>query len=482
MVFSSPLFLFLFLPVILGLYYFSHERARNGLLFAASLFFYAWGEPIYILLMLYSIAMNYCFGILVEEHKQRRSGRWLLSTAIAVNLVLLFYAKYLGFFLQIIGNQIGGWSIGLPIPDKLPIGISFYTFHAISYLVDVYRRESIAQHNPLDLGLYFAFFPQLVAGPIIRYHDISDQFSKRQSSLDDFIYGAQRFTIGLAKKVLIANTCAQLADSIFATPTGELSINAAWLGMIAYSLQIYFDFSGYSDMAIGLARMFGFHFLDNFNYPYVANSIKDFWRRWHISLSRWFRDYLYIPLGGNRHNAGRTYVNLLIVFFVTGLWHGANWTFIFWGLFHGAFLIAERIGEQYLRFRIWSVLRHFYVMLVVMIGWVFFRANDIHHAFDYLHAMSGLQPASLAARQASVFLTLEARWILALAVLLAMPVYPWLCSRLSAMLPTDQTTLRGRISLSLKQMALSGAMGLLLLAVALKLAQQTYNPFIYFRF
>lgn len=470
MVFSSPLFLFLFLPLVLGTYFICRHTLRNSMLLAASLLFYAWGEPVYIVLMLYSTALNYGFGILVDEYRDRRIGRLILGAAITANLALLFYYKYAGFFINMLGGNFLEIADRLPTPEKLPLGISFYTFHAISYLVDVHRRESAAQRDPLSLGLYIAFFPQLIAGPIIRYHDIADQFRRRQISLDDFNNGVYRFTLGLAKKVLIANQCAQLADSIFAISPAELSIHAAWLGILAYTLQIYFDFSGYSDMAIGLARMFGFNFLENFNYPYIANSIKDFWRRWHISLSRWFRDYLYVPLGGNRHGIGRTYLNLLVVFLVTGLWHGANWTFVIWGLFHGAFLIAERVGTQQLNVQIWSPLRHLYVLLVVMIGWVFFRADNPSHALHYLHAMSGLQAVTPATRQAAEFLTLESCWMLLLASVLATPFYPWLRNRLTGM------------AAGIGQLALAGMVGLLLFAVALKLAQQTYNPFIYFRF
>lgn len=470
MVFSSPLFLFLFLPVVVALYFASRQILRNAILLAASLLFYAWGEPVYILLMLYSTAMNYGFGMLVEDYRDRLPGRWILGVAITANLALLFYYKYFCFALASLGSHASLLAAQLAVPDSLPVGISFYTFHAISYLVDVFRRESPAQRNPLDLGLYIAFFPQLIAGPIIRYHDIAEQLRQRHIALADINSGALRFTLGLAKKVLLANTCGQIADSIFALPAAELSPQTAWLGILAYTLQLYFDFSGYSDMAIGLARLFGFRFLENFNYPYIANSIQDFWRRWHISLSRWFRDYLYIPLGGNRLGAGRTYLNLLIVFFVTGLWHGANWTFIVWGLFHGAFLIAERIGAKRLQLQIWPPLRHLYVWLIVMTGWVFFRADSLDHAGYYLYALSAWHPASPAARDAAEFLTRESVWAMGLACVLTTPVYPWLTRRLAGTAARYQT------------IAQTGLIGLVLFAVALKLAQQTYNPFIYFRF
>ncbi|MFZ0133944.1 MAG: MBOAT family O-acyltransferase [Desulfobacterales bacterium] len=302
-------------------------------------------------------------------------------------------------------------------PIHLPIGISFFTFQAMSYVVDVYRRDAAVQLNPLNIGLYIALFPQLIAGPIIRYHDIAAQIVRRRVGLDDFSYGIQRFVAGLGKKVLIANQVAAIADRVFSSPYETLTPGIAWLGVLCYTLQIYFDFSGYSDMAIGLGRMFGFHFLENFNDPYISRSITEFWRRWHISLSRWFRDYLYIPLGGNRGGPLRTYVNLLVVFFLCGLWHGASWNFIIWGLLHGLFLVIERLGFDKALNRSWPPLRNVYVMTVVCSGWVFFRTDSLSAALHYLGAMAGLNPAVPIQQQAFIYIDHHIRLAIAAGIL-----------------------------------------------------------------
>ena len=310
----------------------------------------------------------------------------MLGLAIAVNLVVLGVFKYANFFadnVNAVAAAIGAPPLAFP-HVLLPIGISFYTFHAISYVVDVYRRDASAQKSPVHAALYLLLFPQLIAGPIIRYRYIADQLEQRVVSLDDFAVGVRRFVIGLGKKVLIANTVAAPADKIFSMPLAELTPAHAWLGIVCYTLQIYFDFSGYSDMAIGLGRMFGFHFPENFRWPYVADTVQEFWRRWHISLSSWFRDYLYVPLGGNRVSPARMYANLVTVFFLCGLWHGASWNFVIWGLFHGSFLVVERLGLAAAIRRLWRPLRHVYLLLVVMIGWVFFRADTLPSAVAFL--------------------------------------------------------------------------------------------------
>ena len=398
MLFTEPTFLFLFLPVLLGLYFLRrpHAAYANWLLLIASVIFYAKGGGAFTWLMLASIAFNYWMAIAVDRARASGHARSACSAlAIAVNLVVLGVFKYANFFadnVNAVAAAIGAPPLAFP-HVLLPIGISFYTFHAISYVVDVYRRDASAQKSPVHAALYLLLFPQLIAGPIIRYRYIADQLEQRVVSLDDFAVGVRRFVIGLGKKVLIANTVAAPADRIFSMPLAELTPAHAWLGIVCYTLQIYFDFSGYSDMAIGLGRMFGFHFPENFRWPYIADTVQEFWRRWHISLSSWFRDYLYVPLGGNRVSPARMYANLVTVFFLCGLWHGASWNFVIWGLFHGTFLVVERLGLAAAIRRLWRPLRHVYLLLVVMIGWVFFRADTLPSAVAFLMAMTG-RPAS----------------------------------------------------------------------------------------
>lgn len=383
MVFSSLIFLWVFLPAIFVLYFTAKEQYRNVILLAASLFFYAWGEPVYVFIMILSILVNYYCGLKIGIDDERKR-RVALICGIGVNLALLGFFKYTGFFTENV-NAIFGLRVEVKsLP--LPIGISFYTFQSISYLVDIYRRVCCPQKNIIKMGLFISFFPQLIAGPILKYHDIAGQIDKRLVTLPLFNEGAVRFLLGLAKKVIIANVMAKTADEIFTLGAADLSTPAAWIGVAAYTFQIYFDFSGYSDMAIGLGKMFGFHIQENFNYPYIAASIKDFWRRWHISLSTWFKEYLYIPLGGNRVGTLKTYRNLMVVFFLTGLWHGASWNFVVWGLFHGMFLVLERIFpiEKFLHFRL---LQSIYTLLIVMVAWVFFRAETLTDAWVYLGRM-----------------------------------------------------------------------------------------------
>ena len=356
MVFSSLTFLCIFLPVVLALYYLLPTlRIRNVLLIIVSLLFYAYGEPVYVLLMIASIIINYIFGrLLGTENKKKR--QWILAIAVIINIGLLVVFKYLDMMVQTV-NQLCGSEIPLA-GLALPIGISFFTFQALSYVIDVYRREVEPQKNLWNVMLYISFFPQLIAGPIVKYHDIQEQIDNRNTDVKEIEEGLRRFIIGLSKKVLISNTMAVTADALFAAGAGELNILSAWIAAIAYMLQIYFDFSGYSDMAIGLGHMFGFRFLENFRYPYISSNIQEFWRRWHISLSTWFKEYLYIPLGGNRKGKARTCLNKMIVFFSTGLWHGANWTFVFWGLWHGVFLLFEQVCPVKKLPRFWRIFTH----------------------------------------------------------------------------------------------------------------------------
>src|SRR5215831_6851224 len=396
MVFSSPIFLFLFLPITLGVYFVLPWRARNFWLLGASLVFYGWGEPKFVLVMLVSIVGNYALARWIDRVDDPKRRRVPLTIAVVLNIGLLAVFKYTDFAVQNVNTVLSDLDLRtLRLPDiALPIGISFFTFHALSYVIDVYRRVVPAQRSLFYIGLYISLFSQLIAGPIIRYHDVANQLEQRSVSRGDFAYGVERFVVGLGNKVLIANSLAGPADLVFSIPSDQLTLPVAWLGLACYTLQIYFDFSGYSDMAIGLGRMFGFHFLENFNYPYISQSLTEFWHRWHISLSNWFRDYLYIPLGGNRISPRRTYLNLVIVFFLCGLWHGAAWNFVFWGLFHGAFLVAERMGLSRVLTGWRTPWRHVYLLLVVMVSWVFFRASTLSHAWSFLAAMVGLSPAS----------------------------------------------------------------------------------------
>jgi len=496
MLFSTPLFLFLYLPIVLGIYFLIRSQARNLFLVIASLFFYAWGEGFYILLLFFSMSINYFFGILIVSFKDK--SKIILTAAVAINLMVLAYYKYAAFFLFNLNEMLimfGDYllSIGqihLPglqsiftlvtqsIYDQnvalsslyLPLGISFYTFHAISYLIDIYRKDAPPQKNPINLALYFSIFPQLIAGPIIRYHDISDQLIKRMIIRSDLVFGIQRFIIGLGKKVIIANPLAYQVDQIFSLPPDQLTTSLSWLGIICYTMQIYFDFSGYSDMAIGLARMFGFRFPENFNYPYTSQSIQEFWRRWHISLSTWFRDYLYVPLGGNRVKPLRVYFNLLVVFFLCGLWHGASWNFIVWGLIHGIFLALERMGLGKWLAKQYFVIRHIYTMLVVILAWVFFRSDNITNAFSYLIAMTGFGKGNDIQFNVGMYSGQEVWFVLLAAILGSVPL-KILLEKTILNIPTEFVMLSRFLYL-----------GGVFWVSASYLAAGTYNPFIYFRF
>jgi len=494
LLFTEPTFLFLFLPVLLALYFITRSREHgaygNWLLLVASVVFYATGGGSFTWLMLGSIAFNYWMAILVS-----RNQRWL-PFAIAVNLTVLGVFKYANFFADNINallRMAGGQPIAVP-RVLLPIGISFFTFHAISYVVDVHRRDATAQKSPVHAALYLLLFPQLIAGPIIRYRDIADQLARRLVTVDDFGYGVRRFIIGLAKKVLVANVVAGPADRIFAMPVAELSAGHAWLGLTCYTLQIYFDFSGYSDMAIGLGRMFGFRFPENFRWPYIADSVQEFWRRWHISLSTWFRDYLYIPLGGNRVSPARRYVNLVTVFFLCGLWHGASWNFVIWGLWHGTFLVIERVLHQSRRHQspnrqspnhqitkspdvavsAWTLFGHAYTLLVVMIGWVFFRADTLPGAVAFLRAMAGLSDAAPTIYTLRWYLTPELWLTLAAGVIGSTP---WVVALARRRARTEPVPFDWPVSL-----VSTTALAALLVASIVSIAARTYNPFIYFRF
>jgi alginate O-acetyltransferase complex protein AlgI len=481
MLFSSAIFLFLFLPVFLIIYYLLPKRWHNAFLFGASLVFYAKGEGLVVLVLLVSALINYLAGQLIERGK-RKAGLWL---SLVGSLSLLFYYKYANFLFDSVRGFAEAFM--LPVSENLtlaqialPIGISFYTFQGISYTLDIYWGRIRANKSFLDYGTYVAMFPHQIAGPIVRYADIAPELSERTTTLEKFGVGAERFIIGLAKKVLIANTFANIADTIFNARPDSYGTATAWIGIVAYTLQIYFDFSGYSDMAIGLGKMVGFDFKENFNYPYIAKSIQDFWRRWHISLSSWFRDYVYIPLGGNRVGNMRTYVNLMIVFLVTGLWHGASWNFIIWGVYHGAFLLLERAGLGKWLARVWPPIAHLYTLLAVLIGWVFFRALTLTEAVAYLKKMIGAGP-ELAERLAyppSFFLSGEVIVTFIIGTILATPVY-YVFQK--AWLRLQNGLMRTYAHYLFDSAYVLGLVCLFVMSV-MYLAADTYNPFIYFRF
>ena len=460
MLFSSGTFIFYFLPLVLLLYYtvfLKFPRGRNVLLLVFSLLFYAWGEPKFVLVMIGSIIVNYIFGLLIGKwHKKL----WVVLMLI-FNLGLLFVFKYLTYTLGLLGVKV--------VEIALPIGISFFTFQAISYVLDVYLKKADVQRNPLHLGLYISFFPQLIAGPIVRYDTFASQITCRKHSVEKFSDGIVRFCMGLGKKVLIANNMAVVADSIFARGGSEYGLIGAWVGIFAYTMQIYFDFSGYSDMAIGMGRMMGFHFLENFNYPYISKSVTEFWRRWHMSLSSFFRDYVYIPLGGNRCSVKRHILNILIVWMLTGLWHGAAWNFILWGVYYGVLLLIEKylIGK-YIE-KIPAFFQHLYTIIAFVFGWALFRAESMLQLKEILGSMIGLNGAgSIGFFVFTQVLTAKNFIAAVAAIIFSMPVAVLLKRKL-------EKTKLGAFVVDLSVMVI-------LFACILSLEVGSYNPFIYFRF
>tara|TARA_B110000046_G_scaffold185384_1_gene226806 strand:- start:963 stop:2363 length:1401 start_codon:yes stop_codon:yes gene_type:complete len=466
MLFSSAIFLFFFLPLLLSVYFLAPKKTKNLVLLIASLAFYTFGEKELVLLILASVLIDYSAGRIIEGG-WRKAG---LYFSIISNLGILFYFKYSSFvyenyysFLEFFELNTDGINT---LPEViLPLGISFFTFQTMSYTIDVYRGNVKASKNIIDFATYVTMFPQLVAGPIVRYKDIYKQLQKRTITRSMFAEGLERFIIGLAKKMIIANNVAYIADGAFGVPTDQLSTSFAWVGIIAYSFQIYFDFSGYSDMAIGLGKMLGFDFLENFNYPYTSKSIREFWRRWHISLSTWFRDYVYIPLGGNRKSVLRTYMNLFLVFFVTGLWHGASWNFIVWGLLHGLFIVFEKIGFEKVLNKLKFGLSNIYTVLIIIITWVFFRAESLERAIGYLEAMfifsndNGLM---------LYFLRKESVLAILFAIIFSMNIYGFLRDKFSHRKAYYYSKFIVLITLFLISI--------------MYLAVDSYNPFIYFKF
>lgn len=476
MVFSSVIFLCLFLPIVLGGYYLLPKReAKNLWLIAASLLFYAFSGLWYVLLLLFSVFCNYLAGLFVSGRKG------VLYVAVAVNLGVLGVFKYLTFLVRTV-NQLPGVAIAVP-SIVLPVGISFFTFQGLSYVIDVYRNERLKSTRFRDVLLYIALFPQLVAGPIVRYEDVADEIKSRRHTLEQLANGLRRFIIGLSKKLMIADVCGSVVTLIYSAKSSALDSRTAWLAAVCYLIQIYFDFSGYSDMAIGLGLCFGFHFKENFNYPYISASIQEFWHRWHISLSTWFREYLYIPLGGNRKGKAKTYRNKLMVFFCTGLWHGANWTFIIWGLWHGFFIVAEDAAKKLFglgkhgknrRNPVETVLKHLYTLLVVLIGFVIFRADNMGQAFSMIGAMfSGIRASAQTGLLLAQCLTPLTMFALLFGLVGSTPVLPMVCRK------AEQQT--GSVYVCLRVLSYVGALILLLVDI-LHLSAASYVPFIYFQF
>lgn len=454
MVFSSIVFLTFFFPIVLILYYISPSlKVKNGLLVTASLLFYALGEPTYIFLLLFSSIVNYFFAIIID---QRKNEKLYLVLSVIFNLSQLFIFKYLSAILGLFGMS------NLQIINHLPVGISFYTFQVLSYVVDVYRKEVKAQSNYWNVLLYISFFPQLIAGPIVKYHDVAEQIKHRKHSFLLVSQGIRRFIFGLAKKVLLSNTIAYIVDQIFQLPYSGLNIITAWTGAILYCLQIYYDFSGYSDMAIGLGKIFGFHFNENFNYPYTSTSIQEFWRRWHISLSSWFKEYLYIPLGGNRISKNRTILNKLIVFFCTGLWHGANFTFIIWGLLNGLFSSLETKGIWAKRLK-GTFIGWLYTMIVVSFCFVLFRSSDLIQAFYFCKNMlTGFQ---ITHHSMALLLQYFDHYTIFIILIACIGIWNW----------------KDRFSKKMEVISYPISLFLLILCI-MSLGANGYNPFIYYQF
>ncbi len=462
LLFSSFTFIFLFLPFSILGYYLIPNKAKNIFLLCISLFFYAWGNIRYLILLLISICINYFFAILISSKKEKK--RMMFWLCIVFNIGILFYFKYFTFTLSLLERILH-----FSIPSHsivLPIGISFYTFQGLSYVIDVYRQKTPANKNIIELGLYISLFPQLVAGPIVKYQDVYQQIKHRVSSIPTFAYGIERFIFGLSKKVMISNVLGEVSDKIFQSLSSGIDTPTAWLGILCYTFQIYFDFSGYSDMAIGLGSMFGFHFYENFNYPYISKSINEFWRRWHISLSSWFKEYVYIPLGGSRK--GNVYINLFIVFCITGLWHGAALTFIIWGLWHGMFVIIGKFKERHYKIQIPLCIQWFTTMLIVMIGWVFFRASSLSEAFHYLKILIGGSSVVQPQLQASYYLDGRICFTLLISIICSTPLFHSM---------NEQWKMSTKYYL-IKVIWLC----ILFIFCIVYLINNTYNPFIYFQF
>lgn len=469
MIFSSLIFLFLFFPLTLICYYLANPKYTNVMLLLASIAFYAWGEPKYIFLMMLSIIANYIFGIKVSDSKDKKI--WVVLSVI-YNISILGIFKYSNFFVDNINFLL---NTNITIPEiKLPLGISFFTFQIMSYVIDVYRNDAKVQRKLTNLALYISLFPQLVAGPIVRYQTVADDIEHREHNWYKFTQGVNKFVIGLGKKVILANQLGIIADDVFNKSSGDLSRLEVWLGVVCYTLQIFYDFSGYSDMAIGLGKIFGFDFLENFNYPYISQTVSEFWRRWHISLSTWFKDYVYFPLGGNRVSRLKLYRNLFIVWFLTGMWHGANWTFIIWGLYFGILISIEKAFLEKLLYKMPRIIRHMYLLFIVMIGWVFFRAEDLPKAIKFIGIMFGSGNYPLFSNAFNVFV-IEYWYVIVGAIILSTPIVEIIKS---LVIKKNKNTLNNTVC----QVANAAFVVACMFIVVVMLSSSTYNPFLYFRF
>lgn len=494
MEFSSLMFLFLFLPVFLLIFFMLKKEAHNSFLVIISLFFYSYGEGRYVIILLFSILVNYFLGLRIDRCRSERLSKILFILALTFNLGLLIVFKYANFIAD-------NFNISLPNgPIHLPIGISFFTFLAISYVVDVYRKTLPAERNLLNFALYISLFPKLVTGPITLYHDFGPQISQnREIGIDDFAYGVKRFIIGLGKKVLIADTMAKTANQVFAIPVEQQTAGLAWLGITCYTLQIYFDFSGYSDMAIGLGRMLGFNIPENFNYPYISKSIKEFWARWHITLAKWLRDYLFLPIAYSvlrkikkdkvffiKAEGWAYYIGTFFTFLLCGIWHGADWTFFFWGGYYGVLLVLEQAGlRKFLKKKLWSPFQLLFCQLLVMIGWVFFRSPDLGYAFSFLKAMAGLGGGAGVEHYPALYLNPEVVFFIIVGIIGSFPLFPKLKAwyeKKEGLLEQKPGKFFPRAWSAGYSLMYNGYLTFILLASAMALAGGTYQPFIYFRF
>ena len=468
MVFSSIFFLFYFLPITLLIYYIVPRKFKNTVLFIASLIFYGWGEPIYITIMIFSTIVDYSHGILIEKYRyNRQRAKLILLSSIVINLGLLCFFKYTDFFIQNINMLLNTNFSYLGLP--LPIGISFYTFQTMSYTIDIYLDKSPVQKNIISFGTYVALFPQLIAGPIVQYNTIAHQLNNRKENISQFSQGIERFVVGLGKKVLLANNIGMLWDEIQRLPISDMTVFTAWLGIIAFSFQIYFDFSGYSDMAIGLGKIFGFDFLENFNYPYISQSITEFWRRWHISLGSWFRDYVYIPLGGNRVGLLKLFRNITIVWFLTGFWHGASWNFILWGIYFGVIIMLEKGFLLKVLSKVHPIIRHIYALFFILIGWVLFSFENIFRGLEYLKIMLGFERLPLYDQRFLYYFT-SYGIVLILLILCSTPILKMVLDLLK------------KKSERLEGVVFQLSLLLIMIFSIAYLVDSTYNPFLYFRF
>ncbi|ASW42446.1 alginate O-acetyltransferase [Clostridium isatidis] len=469
MVFNSQTFIFLFLPITLIIYFFVGNRFKNYILLITSLIFYAWASVNHTFLLLIYILINYILGILISNFKNnnRNTSKIILTIGVIINLFILFYYKYFDFSIKVT-NHLFNTSIPLKY-IALPLGISFISFQAISYIVDIYRGDAVVNKNPFYVALYMSLFPKVTSGPIIKYKHIDEQIRNRSITIEKFSYGIERFIFGLAKKVIISDILGNMSDDIFSVLNTGIDTPSSWIAIICYTLQIYFDFSGYSDMAIGLANMFGFNFIENFNYPYISKSIREFWRRWHISLSTWFKEYLYIPLGGNRKGSTRTLINLLIVFFATGIWHGASPNFIIWGFWHGLFMVIERlIKDKDWYKKIPNFIKLILTLFIVMLGWVFFRVNSISEAIKFIAIMFGIKQYDYVSFDYRYFLNTKLIvWIIIGAVLST---------------PLISNIFKKYKNIKGFELVKTILIGILFIISIIFIVNSTYSPFIYFQF